>query len=142
MAQAASHTTLIQCPWAKKASLLNFTILSLLDTQPRVSCRSYSDAHSQQHVFSLLFCFRVKTMCSDSEKKKKICNRSGKWNLSLRLLFVHVRSTPLGNRTHVLVRCCVPNKDHPSSTLLHRIYWFWTVIIKIIDFHSSGKMYL
>lgn len=128
MAQTASHTTLIQCPWAKHHSWAS--LYSLLDTQPLVSCRSYSDAHSQRHVFFLFFCCRVKTMCSDSEKKK-ICNRSVKWNLSLRLLFVHVRSMPLGNRTHVLVRCCVPNKDHPSSTLLHPIYWFWTMIIKI-----------
>lgn len=51
-------------------------------------------------------------MCSDS-KKKKICNRSVKWNLSLRLLFVHVRSTPLGNRTHV--RCCVPKQGPPEK---------------------------
>lgn len=123
-----------------KASLLSFTILSLLDTQPLVSCRSYSDAHSQQHVFFLFFLFQSENHVLWFRKKKN-CNRSVKWNLSL-WLFVHVRSMPLGNRTHVLVRCCVPNKDHPSSTLLHPIYWFWTMIIKIIDFSSSGKMYL
>lgn len=112
MAQTASHTTLIQCPWAKHHSWasLCFTILSLLDTQPVVSCRSYSDA--LRHVFSCFFVW-VKTMCSDSKKQKKICNRSVKWNLSLRLLFVHVRSTPLGNRTHV--RCCVPKQGPPEK---------------------------
>lgn len=85
-------------------------------------------------------------MCYDfrkrKKKKQKICNRSVKWVLALRLLFVHVRSTPLGNRTAVLVRCCAPNKDHPSGDKLQRIYWFWTMIIKITDFQWNGKMYL
>lgn len=124
-----------------KASLLSFTIL-------------FSIRHTTTGVLQVLLRRTQPTTCfflvylfqSENHvlwfRKKKIWNRSVKWNLSLRLLFVHVRSMPLGNRTHVLVRCCVPNKDHPSSTLLHPIYWLWTMIIKIIDFHSSGTMYL
>lgn len=70
---------------------------------------------------------------------KKNWYRSVKRNLALKLLCVDVRSTPLGNRTDVLVLCCVPQMDHQSSTLQHPVCWLWTMIITIIDWAKIGK---